>query len=343
MGGGGGKGGGGAPVDNSVRTQELANENAAAQRAWDAEQAALTRQAQQQAAAEQRQYETSLRAEQLAREQAQEQQRLERYTSGLTTAQQNAQQRGSTLLQQRGLEGDEYNNIIQQAILGASQSVPYLADNPGAYFADSIFDQALNQYQSGQRDQYTRGVDQFFRPGFDSVAFADTADDTILADILNSQRGDATRAIEMARSRGNLDSTGYNAAMSELDRMFNAGMSTAQTLGGGVLSNYRQQLKDIGGEARSAASGYTLGGNFDLGDYTNRYESTLGDLQGRLAGDITSALSGQNFFDLGDILTRGGNAQGPINPRTTLPSLLAERERVRDSERGQNTGSAGTF
>jgi hypothetical protein len=248
--------------------------------------------------------------------------------------------RARTRLDARGLAGDDYNYLIDRAITAGRNATPNLDTNPSQYFTDDLLDSAITGAQSDRRANYTNQTHSTFANNFERGLFADTADDEFINSILSTQRSGAVSALDLARARGSLDQTGYDAAMEQVNQMETAGRAQANQLGGAVLQDYRGQARNVGDRARSAASGYTLGSDFNLGGYQSELNSLVGSLNNNLQGDITTALAGQNFFDIGDILTRGGTAQGPVNP-ASLPAFMAERERVRNAERG--VGGSGTF
>lgn len=247
--------------------------------------------------------------------------------------------RSAERLTARGFDPTQYNYLIENAITSGRNATPDLDTNPAQYFTDSLLDSAIGRAESDKRANYTGQANRAFTDNFERGLFQDTADDPIINAILGNQRGEAVRSLDLARNRGNLDQTGYDAALARLGEMEQAGRSTANNLGGAVIQGYRNRTRDIGNRAKEAAGNYSLGGDFNLGGYTSELNDLTGTLNNSLQGDITGALAGQQFFDLGDILTRGGNAQGPTNP-TSLPGLMAERERVRNAERGVGGGGA---
>ena len=290
---------------------------------------------------EQQAYEDRRRAEEQARAEAETARRTAEFNTNRDNAISGFRSRSEQRLRDMGLDPAGYSSLIESAIAGGRSATPNLDPNPAQFFTDNLLDTQIGRMQGDRRANYTRQATSAFADNFENGLFSDTADDPFIDAVLGRQRGEAVRALDLARQRGSLDQTGYDAATARLNEMERAGRSTANTLGGSVIQGYRQQVRDIGDRAREGASGYTLGGNFDLGGYTSELNNRVGDLRGRLEGDVNNALAGQNFFDLGDILTRGGSAQGPVNPRTSLTDILAERERVRNTDRG--IGGSGTF
>jgi hypothetical protein len=292
---------------------------------------------------QQQEYEAKQRAEQQARADAERAQQTADFNAAIEAALNNATQRATGTLQSRGLDPNQFSSVINQGLQTQRMLVPQRDPNPGQYFTDDLIDSILNREQGNRRINYTNQVSSMFTPGDSMTRFADTADDSYITDILNTQRSAAQRSVDMARSRGNLNNTGYQAALTALDDMYKSGLSEAQSIGGGVLSGYRGQLDSVANDARTAANNYSLGTSFDPTTYKSRYDTLAGDLTGRLEGDLRSALGDQEFFDLGTIITRGGNTQGAVNPKMGLADAIAERERVRNANRGTGTGDAGTF
>lgn len=302
--------------------------------------AAIQQQQQQQQEAQQRRDDDA----RIRNEQRAEQERNDnrnRFTTALDNAQGQARTAAQQRITARGLNYDDYGDLVETALARARSNVPDLDTAPGRFFTDDLVDSALNNRQTGLRDQYTRQVNQMFAPNVENTLFADNADDAIINRILGTQRQEAVNALDTAKRRGNLDDRGYSAAMTRLGDMETAGRSTAQTLGGTVLQRYRTTARDIAEGARSAAGSFTLGSTFDPQSYRTTFDNTTNDLRGRLDGDITGSLAGQSFFDVGDILTRGGSAQGAINPTPNSLDDIAARTRARDSQRG--VGNGGTF
>jgi hypothetical protein len=68
--------------------------------------------------------------------------------------------------------------------------------------------------------------------------------------------------------------------------------------------------------------------------------------QGGLGGEISSALQGQNFFDVGEALNKGGYAQGAQNTNAltsgyTTPAAAAVAG-ARDKNKTDTRGLSGT-
>jgi hypothetical protein len=269
------------------------------------------------------------------------QQQRDQFTSRLTEAEAAARERAGSFLGARGLQGDDYNALLDRAIADARRGVPDLDANPASFFSDNIFDNALNRERDLRRQGFTTQVNQAFDPNSLAALFSDDADDPFINDILGTQRTEATDAVARASARGQLDNAGQQRALSRINELFDSGMSQAQQIGRGVLANKRNTVSGIRDDAMRSASSYDFGGNFSVDPFKQRLDTTTNDLRGQLGGSIRTALSGQNFFDIGDILNSGGRAQGAVNPRTQLSSIIAERERKQGEQRG--IGGGGSF
>lgn len=306
-------GGGSAPVyqDDSAEVERLRQEEAARNRAAEEE-----------------------------RRKTEEAERRSTFTTKMSEAQNTAREAARRRTTARGLSYDEFAPLFEQAITRQAGIVPDLATNPGEYFTDSFIGNVLSQEETDRRARFGRDVRTAFDPNAADTAFADTMDDPFIDQIMGRQRGEAMTALDMAKKRGSLSEAGYTGALTRLGEMERSGRSTAQKLGGSVLSGYRNRIRNIGQEATQAAGSYQLGDAFNVDPFKTRFQTELESAKGSLAGDVTSALEGQNFFDIGDILTSGGNIQGPVNPQVDYAALL-EREKTRNQARG--VGTTGVF
>lgn len=288
-------------------------------------------------------HEDLLRQQELDRQAAEDAAKRTRFTSALDAAVGGARGSAATALTQRGLDPNEFNPLINAEIDRIRTTVPDLAESPGTYFSPDLADVVLGREENARRTRYGNEANSYFTPSYATNAYADTMDDSILAAILGEQRNSAQSAVERARARGTLNDQGYNAANKRLESAASAGNATLQTLGGTVISRNRQSLGNIGDEARTSASAYTLGGSpFDLGTYKSRAEGTQSDLNSRFEGDIRGATAGANLFDLGDIIGYGSREQGAQNNQNSpLAEVLAQRETSRRTNRG--LGTQGSF
>lgn len=236
-----------------------------------------------------------------------------------------------------------YKEMIdrQKATIDPTHSDPYSLFSRDAYFNDAVND-GLGRYRADQRNT----LNNAYGEGFEMQAFGDTADDALLQDILNQQRGDAQLILDRSRARGSLNDSGYTRANKALEDQAAAGTSTAQQLGGGVLAEYRKQLGDTRNNALT---------RINTADFTNPYNassvvSQLGELrnkfQSSMGNDLQRAVGGTSFFDPSVAISKGGQTQGTINPSRVNPEgnplFAAFQAEDRKKSFAGNTGSTAS-
>jgi hypothetical protein len=263
-------------------------------------------------------------------------------TNSFNTGLENVRSSAKRMVEGRGLNYADYEGDVEQAIARANQNVSADEINPGKYFTDDIITAALGRRRDDERTRYTNQVAQRYAPGFENQYFSDASDDPFIEQALGAQRNNAVGFLNRAKSRGQLDDTGFQAAMTRLGEMDTTARSTAQSLGSAVLQGNRTRLTDIANNAKSAAGQYELGQAFDPSTYDTRFNETLTGLQSRLPGDVLGALEGQKFYDTGDLILRAGSASGSTNPLAESPEALAAAEKRRNLPRGIGQGG-GTF
>jgi hypothetical protein len=242
-----------------------------------------------------------------------------------------ARQLARQTLENRGIaDRDYYMSLIEDAIARTAQTVPETDTNPASYFGPSLIESALTRGAEDRRMRYARDVDQLFgASAYDIVP--DTYANDIIDRVLRTQRDEAVGALERARARGNLTDAGFSASMQRVGELETGGRELARSLASNALQGLRDEYDRIRSRAREAALSYTPTSTFSLEPFARQRQSFLDTLNTRLPGAVQNALLGQSFFDIGDILTRGGRMQGAQNPRiAALPFLMQERE---DEER----------
>ncbi len=222
-------------------------------------------------------------------------------------------------------------------------------DYSNAFDGQAVLDSTLGQARNSKRSGYTTAVNSAFAGIDPNKDFDDTADDNYINSLVGKQYGDASGALERAFKRGALTDMGYNSGMSYLGDQNKSALSSAQSLGGAVLQKNRDALGNVVSGAKTAASGWDFGQNFDVNKFMGDYTSKKGALSGSLEGDITNALSGQNWFDVGDVLTKAGYAQGaqntaPLTEGYTTPGLAGiAGQRDKDKSATRGLGGVGVF
>jgi hypothetical protein len=220
------------------------------------------------------------------------------------------------ILARRGIpDQDYYMNLIEQALNRTAQAVPDTDTQPIKYFGPSLIEAALEQGAQDRRQRFLRDVDTLFGPDAEWRYIPDTAGRDIIDRVLNTQRDEALSAIDRARARGNLTEMGMSGAAQRIGELERAGRQQASSLVANALQGLRDEFGNIYNRARSAAQSYMPGGSFSLEPFAAQKQSFLDTLNERIPGVAYNALAGQSFFDIGDILTRGGRLQGAQNPR----------------------------
>jgi hypothetical protein len=222
-------------------------------------------------------------------------------------------------------------------------------DYTGVFDPDAILNSVVDTERSSKRGGYTTATRAAFGGVDPEKDFADTADDSYINDIVGRSFTDAHSALDRAKARGSLTDTGYGAGLSYLGDQNTAALTNAQALGGAVLTRDRGTLSGIKNDALTTAGGWDFGQKFDPNSYLDQYNTKKGSLTEGLGGEISNALAGQKFFDVGDVLTKAGYAQGAqnVNPLQSgfqtpaLGALQAERDKNRGSPRG--LGGTGVF
>lgn len=270
------------------------------------------------------------------------------FATNYRTAEDAAKARYTDSLSRRGIAGDDLNYILANAIGAGNRAVPNdtsalgrFDTNVNAYFTDDLLANAIANAESERRQQYTTTARNAFAPGRENNIFTYTMDDPYIESVLADQRTDAQSMLDRARARGNLDQSGYDAGLARLEALTKSGRAEADRIGNSIIDTNRQALRNIGNTAISDAGSYTLGGNWSMDPYNTDWLDTRRRLTGSLEGDVRSALEGQEFFDLTDLLTQAGIKQGAQNPTQSNADAVAARQAIRDSNRG--IGGTGTF
>lgn len=279
-----------------------------------------------------------------ARKAEEETTRRNTFNTNRDAALNSARDRTLTTVRNRGLSTDELGPLIEAALNTRKLSVPDLDPNPGSYFPETLADTILGNIQSDRRSAAGTQVSNLFTPGFESTVLPDTADDATWEQTVQDQFNNAMDNLTRARSRGTLTDAGFNAATQQLNTSRGAARAKAADLGQSVIASERGQLSNLAKEARDAASSYTLGGPaFDISPFSSRLATAKASAQSTLPGRVADAVGGTQFFDIGELISQGGNVQGAQNALGAAPlaEVLAQRERDRRAPRG--VGGTGQF
>ena len=254
---------------------------------------------------------------------------------------QGALQNSIGTIEDRGLNPDDFMSQLLRELENQQRTIPFLDPTPGQFFSGDTASIVLDRARGNQRRDLNSQLNEFAAPGFAQNLFPDTADDSILTSILNEQFEPATDQLLRAFQRGNLTQQGFDASTLSLNSQRDAANARLSDVGGGVLTDFRNQLRGIGDQGFAQAGAFELGGNFDPNTTRGLIDSSFADLSGRLGGSIRNALGGEQLFNIEDVITRGGTAQGAQNIGSGLLDAFSTREKERNKSRG--LGSEGVF
>ncbi len=282
-----------------------------------------------------------IEGEKKAAEAAKEQATLAKFNTDVESAVTGARSGAKSRVEQLGLNFDEFASPIDAEISRIRSGIPNKFETPSTYFTPDLADTILGREQEGRRTRYGRELDNIFTPGFESQAFSDTADDSIISAILGEQQRDAEQYLKRAGDRGVLTGSGLSASMTELAKRRPGAETTLQGIGGNVLNKYRGELADLSEDARGSAASYKLGSPLDTSSFGTRKTNKISELTGRLEGDIRNQQGGAPLFDIEELLQRGTSEQGAQNTQGGILDAIAERQSKRNKTRG--IGSQGAF
>jgi hypothetical protein len=240
---------------------------------------------------------------------------------------------------QQGLDPNQYGSQFETELQGIN--VPEGTTDFSQYFPQNIGQQLENTITERTRNEFGQQFENFAPTGFEFDKFSSTSDDAIIDDILSKRYGEALSPLNNAQARGNLSDQGYNFGVGQLNDQRAGATTTLGETGTSVLDRYRGNLTDIATEGRQAAGNYTLGQDFNPQTYSDRIDTTVGELGGNLRGDITNAIGPNPLFDTSTALQKAGVAQGAVNETRPLYDVLARRSEARSGSRG--LGTQGVF
>ena len=219
--------------------------------------------------------------------------------------------------------GAEISNLIRSGLDRARSGAPKIVTDANSIFSSTIYDDAYNNVRQSARSKLNKELDGFMGDGFAESTFTDTSDDDILRSILNQQKSDVMARAESSKARGILNDAGYDRFMRDLTNAEQAGFAKANTIGDGVLSNYRKDLNDFGAQQRNRANEYDFTDNFDVNNVRTQFDSRINAKKSSLQGDILAALGGTKFFDEDMLLGTATGASGVQNNTVGAGSPLS--------------------
>lgn len=265
------------------------------------------------------------------------------WQSGRGTAYNAALSSGMNRLRGMGIDsGDpygvynEFTGRLNQANAGLTTGADY-----SSAFAPTILDEILGSARTGQRNKYRSSFNTALDPYYAEDTFGSTADDAILASILNSQYGDALSDLDSARARGQATQSVYDRAVRDLGTAKTTANSTLQGIGGGVLSGIVGDINTRRQGALDRAAEWDFGTTYDPTQEANRIRNYAGERQAGLEGAVRGAVGDQQLFDINSILGNARARAGTTAPTTTGTGALSDtfqNEAQRDASTRANEG-----
>ncbi len=214
---------------------------------------------------------------------------------------------------------DAYNNEINRA----KTAIPDKDPNPGNYFTPSMFDNALNQQRTTQRNKLQQQYASIAPDNFESSLIPDTMDDQILNSIINEQYGNADAYLKRASDRGQLTPDAFSYAEQQLGNSRSGALAKATDLGKSVLADERTNLTNLAKQGQNSITNWDFGSTFDPTSYGNKFTGEVNSFKPLMEGRIRNTIGDTQFFDPQSLITKAGSFVGPQNGSTAANPLLS--------------------
>lgn len=305
--------------------------------------------------------EEAARREQYAREDAERQRLLEQAAAqeakkaaeaeaakikrqgDITSSREIAGRNALDTLAQWGISTDgDYDERIDQLLDDAIRGLGDAGDPYTLLNGRNVANEFLTNQQTQERNALTRQANEQFGANYANNLIGGNLLDSVVADIIGEQRGEAQAYLDRGMARGIYNDTGYGAGQNKLNTQAQAGMSQVRSAADDVLNSYRSQANTVRDKAYGAASGFTLGSNINLDDYVGEGNTIRDRAMEFGGGDLRNVLGGQQFFDFSGLTNAAGMAQGATNLRDSniAAALAARKDRA---TAGRGLGSQGVF
>lgn len=259
-------------------------------------------------------------------------------TTSRDQALQNAIARSKLSVQSRGLDYGQYQGDIEGYLNNIFQTIPEGDANPTSYFDPSFTDEILNGKQAQARNTYTSQVNSAFGKN--------PLDYHALDDTINSILGDADKSaqdvLNAGLKRGQFNEVGVAAGQGKLATAKEKARAKLGTAAEDVFNTYDSKFDDIYNRALNSASGYQLGGSFDMSPFQDEYGRLVDSAKTTATGKLYDAIGDAPLINLQDIRGAVGQGQGAVN-LTDLDVLDATAKRKQASGVGRGLGSQGAF
>lgn len=236
-----------------------------------------------------------------------------KFSAGLEGAQTWARDNALSYFRDRGSNPDQYAPRIDNELSRIRGMVPDLAPNPQGFFgpdvAANIYNDILGTRQGEARDAFTPYGSSYLENTLGS-GLASSAANNIVQDQFSS----VGQGVETALKRGQLDQTGYAAALRAMGDKRSQALSEVSGIANNTLTTQRNALSDYINSLRGEAGSQDLEfyDNWAVDPYAQRIQQRATDAVGQFGGSVRSAVGDSKFVDLQELLNLGGTAQGPI-------------------------------
>jgi hypothetical protein len=241
----------------------------------------------------------------------------------LSEAQRQARDRARMQAQQffveRGLDPNNYNELIEQRLNQLTSTFTPTTD-PTTAFTDNIGDSIYSGETARIRNLLSGQAEEKFGTNYGNKVIGSSLLDDAINSILGTQRKDAETFLERGKKRGMYNDVGYDAGRAALEESAGTARSRLQSTAGSIIDKYRAQANSV----------------------RDRAQDIIGRAQSQGAGELRSVIGNTNFFDTQNIQNKIGARQGAVNLRDAdVATALAERKRL--SSQGRGLGSQGAF
>lgn len=234
------------------------------------------------------------------------------FNQALQDAYNQAVSHGRDYFSSKGASIDPYQAQLTQRLDDARATVPNLHENPSQFFVN-VPETLYGDLRQDFRNNQVAAFDAFAAPGFADALITPEADDAALYDVASRQSSEANEYIGRLLDRGVVTERGVQGAQNEVDRQREIAVENLQDIGGSILELGRQDLRDIAGQGRAAASLAELD-QFDPNIYHDQINQSRDAFFAGLADQI-EGVAPQQLFNLNDLANIAGNFQGAGNTR----------------------------
>jgi hypothetical protein len=193
-----------------------------------------------------------------------------------------------------------------------------------------------------------QGFSNQINKAFPGDAFS-SFDDNIINSILDERQQKAGAGIGRMQARGNFNPMGASTAFGTLTGQREKAGDTLRELGGGILSQNREDISGIRDRALSAAEGYKLGDDlFNVTPFAEERSNLINERMGTLGNQLRDVSADVPLFNPMEAMQAGSKSQGLVSGPTSQTGFLDEMARQnqygsgRLTRGGGNTGS-GVF